>query len=569
MKPYLLLLLLIFLYPDSTHAAEATFESFYQESSSTTWILAGAAIGTAIAAAALIISTGGTAAVAAAAAGTVGKAIGTWIGGKIGLSGGAALNAGLALLGGGAKASGGFGIAGGAVLLTASLNFGTDMVIGYTLERAMSEYSYNNLAEQSKKMPTLPLPVNGSGPDAYEAAIGILEGTNKELPVAANSNQQLIRQAISRIKTDKESLSWDEDEKIKNESLLSLLYFLSNDYVEAKDHAYTAIEYARTSEIRRTLPAFIYATSSLYEKEFDFSHVINIFSYSVLEEPDNPLIPLLFSIYLDRMLLRFNDNFLDETALHQIFTIMESPALEELQVQHYTILLSRYFLRLKLEQQKIMALTGTSSNTIKNSPKTLQVVNDSFDSYKTLLRGAEKVMGGMSNLDLDDDDSVYQRVKFHSLLFDYTKDEARLDCTISLAGYFLRLELEQQKITSLAGTSDKKIENDPGTLQVVSDSLDQYKALLSGANDVMRRLLSLDLDGDGRDQRANLRNSLSDYTKDEARLASLVANLRTRVMETGASATETRSSAREIVAAGIGLAILAILGMFVWRLTRQ
>ena len=189
MKPYLLLLLLIFLYPDSTHAAEATFESFYQESSSTTWILAGAAIAAAIAAA-LIISTGGT---AAAAGPVVIKAIGTWIGGKIGLSGGAALNAGLALLGGGAKASGGFGIAGGAVLLTASLNFGTDMVIGYTLERAMSEYSYNNLAEQSKKMPTLPLPVNGSGPDAYEAAIGILEGTNKELPVAANSNQQLIR----------------------------------------------------------------------------------------------------------------------------------------------------------------------------------------------------------------------------------------------------------------------------------------------------------------------------------------------------------------------------------------
>ena len=345
MKPYLLLLLLICLYPDLTHAAEATFESFYKEPWPTTWILAGAALTAAIATA-LIISTGGAAAAATPAV----KAIGTWIGGKMGLSGGAALKAGLALLGGGTKASGGLGMAGGTTLLFASLNFGTDMGIGYTLERAMSEYNYNNLAEQSKGLPTLPLPVNGSGPDTYEAAIEILDDVNKESPLSANSNQQLIGQAISRIeRANKGSPSWSEDEKIKNRSLLSLLYFISNDYDKAKDHADTAMRYARTSEIKKTFPAFIYATSSLYEREFDFSHITNdYFSYSVLAEPDNPLIPLLFSIYLDRMLLRFNDDFLNETALYQIFTIMESPALKELRVQNYTILLSRYFVRLKL-----------------------------------------------------------------------------------------------------------------------------------------------------------------------------------------------------------------------------
>ncbi len=453
-------------HPNLTHALftseYATFESFYQESVAidwTNWAIAGAL---AIIAGAAIFATGGTAS-------PVVVGIGSWVGGLKGLSGAAATNWGLALLGGGSVASGGFGIAGGTAILTASLTFGTEVVFDYALGKAVSEYQYKNLVKHSEKMPTLPPPVNSSGSDTYEDAIAILQSIDKELPMSAKGNQQLVEQAIREIEADEESPS--ENEKIKNKSLLSLPYFMSNSYREAKGHAQAAIEYAQDSKIKSTLPAFIYATSSLYEPEFDFSHITrDYFRYSVLAEPDNPLIPLLFSIYLDRMLLCFNDNFLDEEALHQIFTVMELSALEELRMQNYTILLSRYFMRLKLEQQTITALADTQNNTIKNSPKTPQVVNASFESYKALLRGAEKVMGGMLNLDLDDDDSIRQRAKFHELLFDYTKDEARL--------------------------------------------------------------------------------------------ASLVDDLRAREMETRASATKG-------VAVGIGLAILAILGVFVWRLTRS
>lgn len=416
-------LILICLYPDLTHALftseYATFESFYKESPDFGWLTAGAI---AIIAGAAIFATGGT-----ASPFVVG--IGSWIGGLKGLSGAAAANWGLAFLGGGAVVSGGFGIPGGTALLAASLTFGTEVVFDYTLSRAVIEYQYNNLVEHSEKMPTLPPPVNRSGSDAYENAIKILEDIDKESPLSANSNQELIRQAISKIETNEESLN--ENEKIKNKTLLSLLYFLSNDYVEARDHAYTAIEYARTSEIRRTLPAFIYATSSLYEKEFDFAQITNdYFRDSVLKEPDNPLIPLLFSIYLDRTLLRFNDNFLDEEALQHIFAIMKSAELEDLRMQNYTILLSRYFMRLKLEQQKITSLASTENDTIKNSPKTSQVVNDSLKTYKALRGGAENVMSGMLNLDLDDDDRIAQRAKFHSLLLAYTKDEARLNSLV-------------------------------------------------------------------------------------------------------------------------------------------
>ena len=444
-------LILICLYPDLTHALftseseHATFESFYKESSTSDladWAIAGAL---AIVVSSVMFFTGG-------AAGSVVFGIGKWIGGLKGLSGAAAANWGLALLGGGAKASGGLGIAGGTALLSASLTFGTEIGFDYTVGKAVSEYSYSKLAEQSKEMPTLPLPVNSSGSDAYEKAIKILKGIDEESPMSANSNQRVVARAIRKIDADEESLS--ENEKIKNKSLLSLLYFMSNRYKEAKGHAQTAIGYAQDSKIKSTLPAFIYATSSLYEPEFDFSHITNdYFRYSILAEPDNPLIPLLFSIYLDRMLLRFHDDFLDETALPQIFTIMESSELEEWRMQNYIILLLRYFMRLKLEQQTITALAGTQNDTIKNSPKTLQVVNDSFDSYKALLGGAETVMSGLLKLDFDDDEGRDQRAKFHSLLLDYTKDAARLeDLRASMSSSTLPYALIGLVILAILGT---------------------------------------------------------------------------------------------------------------------
>ena len=302
-KLSLLFLILFCLYPDQTHAfwtsEYATFESFYKESFSFNWLIAGAI---AAIAGAAIIATGGTAS-------PVVVGIGSWIGGLKGLSGAAAANWGLALLGGGSVASGGFGILGGTALLTASLTFGTEMVLDYTLSKAVSEYSYSRLAEQSKEMPTLPPPVNSSGSDAYEKAIKILKGIDEESPMSANSNQRVVEQAIGRMETDEESL--DENEKIKNKSLLSLLYFLSNGYKEAKGHAQTAIEYARDSKIKGTLPAFIYATSSLYEPEFYFSHITNdYFRYSILDEPEKSAHPnSCFQYIWTGCILRFHDDF--------------------------------------------------------------------------------------------------------------------------------------------------------------------------------------------------------------------------------------------------------------------
>jgi len=416
MKSFIVLLMVLSVFPDNLYAATeyATFESFYKESSAIGWILAvvvGLLVGT------VIFFTAGTAS-------PVVVGIGSWIGGMKGLSGIAATNYGLALLGGGSIASGGFGIIGGTALLTTALTFGTNVVIDYTVSEAVSTYKYSNLVEYSKKMPTLPLPMNDSGPDAYESAMEVLEGIDKESPIFSIDNQQVIHRAKTAIETSQNVP--DIDEQAKNYSLLSLLNFVSNDYVEAKRFADLAINTARASEIKRTLPAFIYATSSLYEEDFDFTSITkNYFRYSILAEPDNPLIPLLFSIYLDRMFLRFNDGFLDEKSLNSIFDIMQSPSIEDYRVLNYTILLSRYFIRLKLEQQKITSLSESSNETIKNSSKTLESVIYSLDRYDALINGSSNVMNHFLALELDSEDRK-KAFEFNELLVSYIQDKGRL-----------------------------------------------------------------------------------------------------------------------------------------------
>ncbi len=402
--------------PDISYAATeyATFESFYKKDFSVGWVFAGLA---AIIGGVVIFYTGGTASPIVAS-------IGSWVGAQMGLTGIAATNAGLALLGGGSIASGGFGIIGGTVLITAALSFGTDVVIDYTTGNAVSAYKYSNLTEQSKKMPTLPLPLQESGPDSYEFAMTILERTDKESFLFSEKNQKVIHAAITVIEAN--LYTPDSDEKAKNDSLLSLLYFVSNNYKKAKDYSDLAITSSRLTKTRRTLPAFIYATSSLYEEDFDFESITqNYFRYSILAEPENPLIPLLVSIYLDRISLRFNDNFLDESSLNSIFNIMESPLIENHRVLNYTALLSRYFILLKLEQQKIISLSGSANETIKNNTKTLDTVIKSLESYDTLIKGANDVMTSFLRLDLEDEDAD-KSIEFYTLLVNYIQEKERL-----------------------------------------------------------------------------------------------------------------------------------------------
>lgn len=381
-KLILTTLAILFLFQCNLSATEyATFESFYVESSYVGWVIAG--VVALLAGLAIFFSWG--------AATPFVASIGTWVGTMAGYSGIAATNYGLALIGFGSIATGGLGIAGGAAILTVALTFSTEVVIDYTLGNVVSAYSYNKFAEDSKKMITLPLPQNEDGSNAYEKSIIFLKkNIDNKIPLLAGSNQVVLKNALSMFTP----LSKDVKELTKEDTLKSYLYFATNDYKNAKLYANNAINEARRLQIKRTMPAFIFAVSSLYDKSFNFNKINhNYFRYSILAEPDNKLTPLMFAIYLDRIMYRMNDDIsLNYKTINAIRDIAFEIKDEEIQKQSLAIVMMRYFIKLKMEQQKIIALANTSNMTIKNNKKTLEVVNKSFTEYSNLLKSLSKIL---------------------------------------------------------------------------------------------------------------------------------------------------------------------------------
>lgn len=431
MKKHLLSITILVVFPlQMVHAASeyATFASFYRESLNISpWsvlFVAALTIGGAIAILSAGVTTGGAGAPVAAIA------VGTWIGKLLGFSGAVATNVGLALLGGGSIASGGLGMAGGAMLISTSLNFSTAVVLDYAVPRMISEYNYKKLEDLSKNMPTIPLPVNNDGSSSYRAALDALRSANSQEPYFTDENRAIIERSIKMIEGGAIAGADTPEGVAREKTLLSLLYFVSNDnYVEnASRYAEDAIWNARISDVDHTLPAFILAASSAYDETFDFySMTEENFRYSILGEPDNPLIPLLFSIYLDRISLRFEDDYLSETALDAIYEIMKEPALRHFRLVHYQIVMKRYFVQLKLNQQKISFLGGATNRTILDSLFTLSVVEEALLTYRELLESASDVVSALSQLDESSEpETRIQILADHDLLERYRSDERRL-----------------------------------------------------------------------------------------------------------------------------------------------
>ena len=415
----------------TVHAASeyASFSSFYKEgldfSPWSVLILAALIVGGTIAILTAGVTTGGLGAPAPAIA------IGTWIGKLMGYSGAVATNVGLAFLGGGSIVSGGFGMAGGAALINAALIFSTTVMYDYALPGVISEYNYNRLTEQSANMPTLPLPLNTNGSSAYRAALEVLSATNHSESYFTEENRSVIRKAVRMIEGGAIYGAEEPADVARDMTLLSMLYFISNDsYLnQARAYAEQAIWNAKVSDTKHTLPSFILAASSAYDEDFDFqSTTQDHFKYSILGEPDNPLIPLLFSIYLDRIALRFEGDFLDETALDAVYEIMKEPAIREFRLLHFQMIVKRYFVQLKLNQQKISSLTRTTNPKLLDSPLTLFVVESSLITYRDLLDSVSDVLVALSQLDeASDPETRIQIVTDHSLLQRYISDERRLN----------------------------------------------------------------------------------------------------------------------------------------------
>lgn len=468
------LLVGLLILPEIANAATeyATFESFYHQPSITIWILAGATV-FAVIAGAVIFFTGGAASPLVVSAGT-------WVGGLMGYSGIAATNAGLALLGGGSIVYGGLGMAGGVALLTAALTFSTTMVIDYSVSTAMNSYNYSKFVNDSRKMTTLPLPRNDSGSDAYEDAIKVLKDINSNESLFSGHNQTVIKDAIKKIETSRVA-DITQEENAREQSLLALLYFTSNDYVMSRKYAADAYALASGLKGKATLPAFIFATTSLYEEKPDFQKTLDYFNYAVTNESANPLTPLLYAIYLDRVMYRFNDGALPYSALDKIFALSESLQSDQRKTVIRLGLQNRYFTAIKIEQQKILSLAKTINKTIKDSPKTLATVKAALNEYKLLLSHSREALDKQThavaaNLNRDNGtiaklrgrgiekwemETNQQLVTLNTLWLSYSNNAAELEGVVrELEQYQAKLERTRKEAKSKQGQPSGIAAND-------------------------------------------------------------------------------------------------------------
>jgi len=436
----------IFLYLAFLEIANAstdfsTFDGFFNQHSSH---LFGYAIG-AVVIGAVVIFTGGLASpLVASSAAVIGNAVGS----LMGLSGVAATNAGLALLGGGSLAAGGLGMAGGAALLTVALSFGTDVVMDYSINTAWEYYDNAQFIEQSKTMVSLPLPKNTKGSNSYEKAVKILDDIEDESFKNSADNLAIINKAIEETNRADVTKKMEPQEIVQLYTLQALLFMRKDDYASAQVFSKKAIDYAsnQSAYFKLTLPKFIFAVSSIYHDDINIGEITeNYFKPSVIKEPDNPHIAVLFAAYLDRVIFRFDDGDTDGHDLAKVFEIAKAiDTKTEIKSSVYYVILGHYFNGIKKEQQKVSSITQTLNSMIKNSPDSLQKAKLALNNYHVLLDDLPLVFDAIDELGLSEKKRAELEVqKFVELKDSYVKDETRLEDLVNdLNSYQQQMELE-------------------------------------------------------------------------------------------------------------------------------
>ena len=252
-------------------------------------------------------------------------------------------------------------------------------------------------------------------------------------------NQKIIRQTI--IYLEKLAPSAEGADRVNRHAFLALLYFQTNDYINAKSHAEQSINIANKYQVRHTLPLFIYATASLYDKNPNFDQVTenNRFE-AIIKEPNNPLIPLMFSVYMDRLFLRLNEEPTDgKKSLAKIFSIMNIlklhqivnyPGSVDMDTINYMSLLSRYLMLIKIEQQNILSLTSKDSLEPEAKLFVVTRVEKSLENYRGLIDDASKVFDKLKMASRDISQKI-DALKFLVLLKRYKEDAVMLESLIT------------------------------------------------------------------------------------------------------------------------------------------
>ncbi len=344
-----------------------------------------------IAAAAVVYFSGGS---AAAAAPAWIKAVGTWVGGAVyGLQGAAATNAGLALLGGGSLAAGGLGIKGGVVLLTILASTSSNIAIEYSINEAASHFSNKAFLEDSKKMTTLPLPINEEGGDAYEKCLEWIQKQKKsqfedkkiEFNIHDAKFQEVLKEATLIFGRD---LLEDDnsDEKINGLTFLALLYFQRGCYRDSFKYSGDAVNLAIGEDRLASLARCVYATSYLYsESARDNLRIQREYLLpALLKEGDNKFAPLMLTIYLDRLMYRIHNGASGPGEVQFAIELLKDKKFSKNASKCLPILTVRVIQEIKRCQKDIEVLAKCKSKSFLRDNDALSVVDVRFRNFSGL-----------------------------------------------------------------------------------------------------------------------------------------------------------------------------------------
>jgi len=365
----------------------ATFDSFYKESISTkTWVIGG------------LLAVGGIAlAVTGIGSAPGAAALGTAIGKIMGLSGAAATKAGLALLGGGALAKGGFGMLGGTVVLTTIFE-GTMLGGSQIYEARTHQNNYNELCEQVKDYPNLPPIVNDSGPDEIEKVVDLFKKHyNFNALPSAKENVDTIHvalTALNRYEPEKDAfykIGYDSvirHEQLRVQTLKAILCFMDNDYKFAYKTALNAKQFykSESDDGKKSVLLFIQSIAGLMANEIDIDTSLKYFRYAIMEEPDSPMLPLLYSIYISRA------GALDVVTIdfiNELYSIGSHIHKEKIKTVVNSQILTAAISKIWEEKNKIVYLLDNYDNLDREKAKVM--IKHSYKNFNSFLEFAKAV----------------------------------------------------------------------------------------------------------------------------------------------------------------------------------
>ena len=365
-----LAILLIYPLPSLAWSSEdLTFAEFYKVDH--TFIYLMAAIATTVAV--VMVLTTGPAGVPGAAA------IGSWIGGTMGLSGAAATNAGLALLGGGAISAGGLGMVGGAALLSAAMTFTTSVGV----DTAVQKYDYNKFIKASESMVVIPLPIADRNIESLENALEVLEEIDKRVPLTSPENTAIIRKAARKIDPNSNG-KLSKAERAQKLAFLAVLQLNGGQPGRAKASAYRAYELAKSAGVRRTYPAALYAIASLSDSKPDFNRAIDYLEFSAKYEDTNKLSPAMFAAFMDRLLYRADDIPQSARVWDRMTKLIISLPYDERKAVIESGLVARMMLRSLLLMKRIQGISNSETEEVWNHPNAQSTVSAALDEFKTV-----------------------------------------------------------------------------------------------------------------------------------------------------------------------------------------